>query len=91
VLFLFVVMLVNLDVAMNQAQFNRQWALALGTVLVLLAELGYALFQQGRRGLALPLAVPTLQSAGNTQEVGLASTGAICCRSRSLQSCCLWR
>ena len=72
VLFLFVVMLVNLDVAMNQAQFNRQWALALGTVLVLLAELGYALFQQGRRGLALPPALPTFESAGNTQEVGLA-------------------
>src|SRR5713226_9718788 len=67
-----VVMLVTLDVAMNQAQFNRQWALALGTVLVLLAELGYGLFQQGRRGLALPPAVPTVQSAGNTQEVGLA-------------------
>jgi NADH-quinone oxidoreductase subunit J len=72
VLFLFVVMLVNLDVAMNQAQFNRQWPLALGTVLVLLAELGYGLFQQGRRGLALPPAVPTFESAGNTQEVGLA-------------------
>jgi NADH-quinone oxidoreductase subunit J len=71
VLFLFVVMLVNLDVALKQAQFSRQWAVGLVTVLALLAELTYGLIQQGRRGLALapPAAAP--QSAGNTQEVGL--------------------
>ena len=41
VLFLFVIMLVNLDEAAKQRQFNRQWSIALVAALVLLAELGY--------------------------------------------------
>src|SRR3990170_6758769 len=45
VLFLFVIMLVNLDEAARQRQFNRQWGLALGCALVLLAELGYFLWK----------------------------------------------
>ena len=43
VLFLFVIMLVNLDEAAKQRQFNRQWSIALGCTLVLLAELAYFL------------------------------------------------
>src|SRR3989454_9608783 len=39
VLFLFVIMLVNLDVAAKQMQFSRQWLLGLATVVVLAAEL----------------------------------------------------
>ena len=35
VLFLFVIMLVNLDVAAKQMQFSRQWLLGLVTVVVL--------------------------------------------------------
>ncbi len=71
VLFLFVVMLVNLDVAVKQAQFSRQWALGLFTVMVLLGELGYGLYQQNLRGLALPPSSIGSGSAGNTQAVGL--------------------
>ena len=41
VLFLFVIMLVNLDEAAKQRQFNRQWSIALAATLVLLGELGY--------------------------------------------------
>ena len=41
VLFLFVIMLVNLDEAARQRQFNRQWSLALVCALVLLVEFGY--------------------------------------------------
>ena len=41
VLFLFVIMLVNLDEAAKQRQFNRQWSIALVATLVLLGELGY--------------------------------------------------
>src|SRR5579863_2142419 len=44
VLFLFVIMLVNLDVAAKQAQFSRQWLLGLATVVVLTAELIYGLY-----------------------------------------------
>src|ERR1700758_4613487 len=53
VLFLFVIMLVNLDVAVRQAQFSRRWWLGAVTVLVLAGELGYGLYQ-GRA--AFPLA-----------------------------------
>ena len=38
VLFLFVVMLVDIDVALKQARFARQWPLALVTALLVLAQ-----------------------------------------------------
>lgn len=71
VLFLFVVMLVNLDVAVKQAQFSRQWALALFTALALTAELAYGLYR-GHEGLGLPPAVQAQETAKNTQAVALA-------------------
>ncbi len=43
VLFIFVIMLVNLDVALHQVQFNRQWWLALLLALVLGVQLAFAL------------------------------------------------
>jgi NADH-quinone oxidoreductase subunit J len=71
VLFLFVVMLVNIDVSLKQARFARQWQVALGTAILLGAQLAYALYNHGR-GLNLQerpmLAAPT----GNTQAVGMA-------------------
>ena len=70
VLFLFVVMLVNLDVAAKQAQFSRQWAVALVTVLVLTGELGYG-FYKGYKGFNLPQAVSSVEPAKNTQAVAL--------------------
>ena len=45
VLFLFVIMLVNLDEAALQRQFNRQWSVALGAGLILMAELGYFVYR----------------------------------------------
>lgn len=45
VLFLFVIMLVNLDEAARQRQFNRQWIIALGCTLALLAEFGYFIWK----------------------------------------------
>ena len=39
VLFLFVIMLVNLDEAARERQFNRQWTIALGCSAVMLLEL----------------------------------------------------
>jgi len=71
VLFLFVVMLVNLDVALKQAQFSRQWLLGVLTVLLLVAQLCYVLYNRGQ-GLGLPARplMPTPQA--NTQAVGQA-------------------
>ena len=71
VLFLFVVMLVNLDVARKQARFSRQWALALFTAVVLLAEFGYVLYNGGR-GLNLPPRPVVAEPLHNTQAVGQA-------------------
>ena len=70
VLFIFVIMLVNLDVALRQIQFNRQWWVALLLTLVLGAQLVLALWL-GRGALGLPEArAPALQP--NTQLIGRA-------------------
>jgi NADH-quinone oxidoreductase subunit J len=71
VLFLFVVMLVNLDVAVKQAQFNRQWQLALATAIVLMAEFAYGIYR-GHEGFKLALASAAPPAMGNTQAVALA-------------------
>src|SRR6185369_4534104 len=47
VLFLFVIMLVNLDQAAKERQFNRQWAISLAAVLAVGAEIGYFLYRGG--------------------------------------------
>src|SRR6266446_3009799 len=70
VLFLFVIMLVNLDVAAKQMQFSRQWLLGLVTVVVLAAELVYGLYR-GHEGFALAPAGLLPAAGGNTQAVGL--------------------
>ncbi len=71
VLFLFVVMLVNIDVALTQARFARQWQVALLTAVIVLAELGYALYNHGQ-GLHLPARPMVPAPVGNTQAVGMA-------------------
>jgi len=72
VLFLFVIMLVNLDVTAKQTQFSRQWPLGLATVLVLSLELAWGFYHEVRSGFRLPEVAPTITAAGNTQAVGLA-------------------
>jgi NADH-quinone oxidoreductase subunit J len=70
VLFLFVVMLVDIDVALKQARFARQWQLALVTAVLLLAIVGYALYNHGQ-GLNLPARPMVNAPAQNTQAVGM--------------------
>jgi len=53
VLFVFVIMLVNLDVALRQVQFHRQTWVALLVVLLLAAQLAFAL-SLGSDALGLP-------------------------------------
>jgi NADH-quinone oxidoreductase subunit J len=69
VLFLFVVMLVNLDVSLKQAQFNRQWQLGVFTVVLLVGQLCYVLYNRGH-GLGLPVRPTFAEPARNTQAVG---------------------
>jgi NADH:ubiquinone oxidoreductase subunit 6 (subunit J) len=75
VLFLFVVMLVNLDVALKQAQFSRMWPLGLFTALLVFARL--SLRVRSRRTIprrsARPFTKPT------------------CCPSKSPRSCSWWQ
>lgn len=71
VLFLFVVMLVDIDVALKQARFARQWQVALVTAVLLLAQVGYALYNHGL-GLKLPPQPMVNAPTQNTQAVGMA-------------------
>lgn len=71
VLFLFVVMLVNLDVVVKQSQFSRQSQLAVLTVVLLVAQLCYVLYNRGR-GLDLPGRPTLAEPLRNTQAVGQA-------------------
>lgn len=74
VLFLFAVMLVDVEASLREARFNKQWALALGTALLLLGELAYGVYG-GPKGfhLAAVSAAPGLSS--NTQLIGSALYG----------------
>ena len=69
VLFLFVIMLVNLDQNIREIQFNKQWlvgliaALSLGALALLVIRQGKAIFPTDL--------VAALPEAANTQQVGI--------------------
>jgi len=70
VLFLFVIMLVNLDEAAKQRQFNRQWGIALVCVVAVGAELAYFV----RKGassfqMAKAPAAAGADAGGNTEQI----------------------
>jgi len=70
VLFLFVIMLVNLDEAARQRQFNRQWAVALVAVLAVGAEIGYFLYRgQAAFHVAETALLAPVNTPGNTEMV----------------------
>ena len=74
VLFLFVIMLVNLDEAVRLPQFNRQWWLALVAAVVMLAELSYGVYRGSEAFRFDARAASAVQAGagalGNTQAVG---------------------
>jgi NADH-quinone oxidoreductase subunit J len=70
VLFLFVIMLVNLDQAAKERQFNRQWLVALACVAVVAIEISYFM----RKGASAFQVVKTPDEAvaateGNTEQI----------------------
>ena len=71
VLFIFVIMLVNLDVALHQVQFNRHWLVATLLSLVLGAEVAAALVvsRQGAQGLLSVTAAPAQALEPNTERI----------------------
>ncbi len=68
VLFLFVIMLVNLDQASRERQFNRQWWLALACVAAVGAELAYVLYR-GAGAFRLGAPAAAASKMGNTELV----------------------
>jgi NADH-quinone oxidoreductase subunit J len=73
VLFVFVIMLISVERAERERQFNRQWTIALVTSAILVAEIAYGLYQ-GKNSMNLPSAVPSPVAAavaGNSEKVGV--------------------
>ena len=73
VLFVFVIMLISLERATHERQFNRHWLIALIAAGALVAEFGYGIFK-GRASFVLPVAEGDAAPAaatltGNTQAV----------------------
>ncbi|HEY6266543.1 MAG TPA: NADH-quinone oxidoreductase subunit J [Candidatus Acidoferrum sp.] len=73
VLFIFVIMLVNLDVALHQIKFARQKWVALGVVLALAAQVGVMFWTTGKmpgQGFPVLVAAPANRlPAGNAEAV----------------------
>jgi NADH-quinone oxidoreductase subunit J len=68
-LFLFVIMLVNLDQAARERQFNKAWLVGLAAVVGVAAEIGYVLYR-GRDAFHVAdsmTAVPAPPALGNTE------------------------
>src|ERR1700723_2778673 len=99
VLFVFVIMLVDLDVSMRLVQFNRQWIVAGALGLVLAAQFLFAIWA-GRNF--------CLQYGGGAgrcvcrrwlrrfrrkmpRRLAMRCSAITCCRLRSLRYCCWWR
>jgi NADH-quinone oxidoreductase subunit J len=69
VLFLFVIMLVNLDDAAKERQFNRQWLIGIGATLAVAAELAFFLYR-GKDSFHIPdVPAAAVSTAGNVQQV----------------------
>ena len=70
VLFLFVIMLVNLDEAAKQRQFNKQWLIALAAAIVVGVQIGWFVMK-GRDAFAIAgTAMPGASAGeGNTEQI----------------------
>src|SRR5947209_10143788 len=66
VLFLFVIMLVNLDEEAKERQFNKQWLVALAAVALVAAEVFYFL-RKGSAAFQLAKAGEAVAGKGNTE------------------------
>ncbi|MGP8245561.1 MAG: NADH-quinone oxidoreductase subunit J [Bryobacteraceae bacterium] len=69
VLFLFVIMLVNLDQAARQRQFNRQWLVAVAAVAAVGVEIVYFLWRGKAAFHIAESAAPAAAALGNTERI----------------------
>ena len=69
-LFLFVIMLVNLDEAAKVRQFNKQWMVALAAVACVAAQVAWFIYKgQGSFQFASPIAAGMPAGLGNTEQI----------------------
>src|SRR3974390_3082910 len=69
-LFLFVIMLVNLDQAAKQRQFNKQWLIALVAVAAVGVQVAWFIHKGvGSFQFAAPVAAGTPAGLGNTEQI----------------------
>ena len=73
VLFVFVIMLISVERAEHERQFNRQWIIGVLTSAILIGEIAFGLYR-GKDTLVLPSAVipPAVPATGNSELVGTA-------------------
>ena len=72
VLFVFVIMLISVERAAHERQYNRQWTIAIVTAGILIVEIVYGLYR-GKDSFVLPSVVPPAAAAvGNSEQVGMA-------------------
>ena len=93
VLFLFVIMLVNLDQAAKERQFNRQWLVALAAVAAVGAEIGFFLYrgQDAFHVADVRRPCPRPRPWATPKCWPIRCFPSTCCPSRSPPSCCWWR
>jgi NADH-quinone oxidoreductase subunit J len=68
-LFLYVIMLVNLDESARKRQFNKQWWLALACVAAVAAELVFFLTRGAAAFRLGPAGAPAAGNLGNTEQI----------------------
>src|SRR2546425_5601655 len=73
VLFVFVIMLIAVERAEHERQYNRQWSIALVTSAILIGEIGYGLFRGKDSFVLPPVVIPSaVPGTGNSELVGVA-------------------
>ena len=90
VLFLFVVMLVDIDVALKQARFARQWPVALVTAVLVLGLSAMRCTTMDMDSNFLPVRWEALPRRTLRRWAWL-FIRITCCRWRLLRYCCWWR
>ena len=91
VLFLFVIMLVNLDEAAKQSQFNKQWWLALGCGSLVGARDRCLYLAKGAGHCRCRAPAPSAARRQHRADRRRRCSAITCCLSRSLPCCCWWR
>ena len=89
VLFLFVIMLVNIEKSQKEEQFNKQWLVGLAAA-VALGALFVLVYVKGKSAVSGP-GSPDAGAVQHAADRRSCSTAITCSPSRSPRCCCWWR